>query len=71
MIVYYAMMEQLSSDFVPNHDDENIEECANRLVKVIESCQRSKSIHELLEKAKITLSHEEIINELQRGMISA
>jgi len=71
MIVYYAMMEQLSSDFVPDHDDEIIEECANRLVKVIESCQRSKSIHELLEKAKITLSHEEIINELQRGMISA
>ncbi len=71
MIIYYAIMDQLSSDFAPNHDDEKIEECANHLVEVIEACQKSKSIHELLEKAKITLSHDQIINELQRGMISA
>eukprot|EP00531_Pseudo-nitzschia_arenysensis_P008909 CAMPEP_0116130354 /NCGR_PEP_ID=MMETSP0329-20121206/8425_1 /TAXON_ID=697910 /ORGANISM="Pseudo-nitzschia arenysensis, Strain B593" /LENGTH=1905 /DNA_ID=CAMNT_0003624707 /DNA_START=271 /DNA_END=5988 /DNA_ORIENTATION=+ len=71
MIIYFAIMDQLSSDFAPNHDDEKIEECSNRLVGVIEACQKSKSIHELLEKAKITLSHEQIINELQRGMIAA
>jgi len=71
MIVYYAIMDQLSSDFAPDHDDEKIEECANRLVEVIEACQKSKSIHELLEKAQITLSHDQIISELQRGMMSA
>jgi len=71
MIVYYAILDQLSSDFAPNHDDEKIEECANRLVEVIETCHKSKSIHELLEKAKITLSHDQIINELQRGMMAA
>ena len=71
MIVFYAMMDQLSSDFVPNHDDEKIEECANRLVDVIQACQKSKSIHELLEKAKISMSHEKIIKELQRGMMAA
>mmetsp|Transcript_37080 Transcript_37080/g.41421 ORF Transcript_37080/g.41421 Transcript_37080/m.41421 type:complete len:1925 (+) Transcript_37080:80-5854(+) len=68
MIVYYAILDQLSSDFTPNCDDVSIEECASRLVEVIESCQKSKSIHELLEIAKITSTHEEIINELQRGM---
>ena len=68
MIVYYAILDQLSSDFTPNCDDVKIEEYANRLVEVIESCQRTKSIHELLEIAKITIPHEEIINELQRGM---
>lgn len=71
MIMYYAIMDQLSSDFAPNHDDEKIEECANRLVEVIERCQKSKNIHELLKNAKVTLSHNEIINELQRGMVSA
>ena len=68
MIVYYAILDQLSSDFTPNCDDVSIEECASRLVEVIESCQKSKGIHELLEIAKITSTHEEIINELQRGM---
>jgi hypothetical protein len=68
MIVYYAILDQLSSDFTPNCDDVKIEEYANRLVEVIESCQQTKSIHELLEIAKITIPHEEIINELQRGM---
>lgn len=71
MIVFYAIMDQLSSDFAPNHDDEKIEECANRLVDVIQACQKSKSIHELLENAKVTMSHEKIIKELQRGMMSA
>ena len=71
MIVYYAILDQLSSDFAPNHDDEKIEECGNRLVEVIETCHKSKSIHELLETAKITLSHDQIINELQRGMMAA
>lgn len=54
MIVFYAVMYQLSSDFAPNHDVKKIEECANRLVDVIQACQKSKSIHELLEKAKVT-----------------
>ena len=71
MVVFYAIIDQLSSDFAPNQDDEKIEECGNRLVDVIRTCQKSKSIHELLEKAKITMSHEKIINELQRGMMAA
>ena len=71
MVVFNAIMDQLSSDFAPNQDDEKIEECGNRLVDVIRTCQKSKSIHELPEKAKITMPHEKIINELQCGMMAA
>jgi len=71
MVIYYAIIDQLSSDFAPDYDDEKIEECANRLVEVIKTCQECKTIHELLEKAKITIPQDEIINELQRGMVSA
>jgi hypothetical protein len=71
LVVYYAMMDQLSSDFTPNMDDVAIEDCANRLLEVIESCQKAKNVHELLEKAKITLPPEEMIHELNRGMTSA
>jgi hypothetical protein len=72
MIVFYAMMDQLSLDFVLNiMDDVQVEECANRLVQVIEGCHRAKNIHELLRKAKVTLAHDDIIDELQKGMISA
>jgi hypothetical protein len=70
-IVFYAMMDQLSLDFTPTLDDEAVEEAATRLAEVIETCQKSKDIHELLEKAKVTLSHSEIMNELQRGMMGA
>jgi len=70
-VVYYAIMDQLSADFSPSLDDQAIEEAANRLVEVIEECQRSKGIHELLEKAHVTLSHSDILKELQRGMVAA
>jgi hypothetical protein len=69
--VFFAMMEQLSSDFTPNLDDSSIEDAANRMVHVIESCKQSKNIHELLETAKVTLPHNEIIKEFQGGIIAA
>ena len=71
MIVYFAILDQLSSDFAPNYDDEKIEESADHMVEVIEACHKSKNIHELLQKAKINLPQDQIINELQRGMMSA
>ena len=71
MIVYFAILDQLSSDFAPNYDDEKIEESADHMVEVIEACHKSKNIHELLQKAKINLPQDQIINELQRGMMAA
>jgi hypothetical protein len=71
MITLYAILDQLSSDFVVNMNDEIVDASAARLAETIFSCQKSKSIHDLLEKAKVTLDHEEIIEELQKGMVSA
>jgi hypothetical protein len=71
MVVYYAIMDQLSSEFVLNMEDSKVEESANKLVDVIENCQRAQSIQELLRRANVALGQDEIIDELQRGMISA
>lgn len=70
-IVLYAMMDQLSSDFTPSLDDQSIEDSANRLSTTIESCQRSKNIHELFQRANVNLSEGDIMKELQRGMTAA
>jgi hypothetical protein len=71
MITLYAILDQLSSDFVVIMNDEVVEASAARLAETIEACQRSRSIHDLLQRAKVTLDHEEIIEELQKGMVSA
>lgn len=71
MIVYFAMMDRLSEDFVLSLDDSKVEELANRLVQVINDCQACKNIHELLQKARITLEPDEIMEELQKGMMAA
>ena len=70
MIVYFAIMDQLSSEFVVNMDDSKVEESSRRIVENIESCQRAKSIQELLAVARVTIDHDEIIGELQKGMIA-
>ena len=71
MIVFYAMMDQISIDFVVNMDDSKVEANAVNLCQVIEDCRRCKNIKDLLNKAKVTLSEDEIIDELQKGMMSA
>lgn len=68
MIIYYAILDQLSSDFTPSCDDVKIKECASRLVEVIESCHKSKSIHELLEISKVTLDRDSILQAFNDGL---
>jgi len=71
MLTLYAIFDQLSSDFVVGMDDQAVEASASRLAEAAETCQKSKDIHELLQRAKVTLDHEEIIEYLQKGMVSA
>jgi hypothetical protein len=71
MITLYAIFDQLSADFVVNMSDEAVAESAARLTYKIEGCQKATGIYELLEKAKVALDHEAIIEELQRGMCHA
>lgn len=71
MLVYFAMMDQLSRDFVLHMDDCKIEDCSNRLVQVIQDCHSAKSIRELLGKANVSMDDDAIMDELQKGMLSA
>jgi hypothetical protein len=71
MITLYAIVDHLSAEFSLAMEDIQIQESAERLVYAIEECQRSKSIHELLDKAKVTMDHEEMMEYLQKGMIVA
>ena len=71
MIIYYAIMDQLSSEFCLTMDDVQIQESAERMANVITECQRARSIQELFRRANITMSHDDIIAFLQKGMVVA
>ncbi len=71
MIVYLAMMDRLSDDFVLSLDDTQVQELANRLVEVIHDCHACKNIHELLRKARVNMDNDEVLEELQKGMMAA
>ncbi|KAL3926444.1 MAG: hypothetical protein SGBAC_013471 [Bacillariaceae sp.] len=71
MIVFYAIMDQVSSDFCLNMDDAKVEDCGDRLAQVIQDCQGASSIQDLLQKARVQLDQNDIIQELQRGILSA
>jgi hypothetical protein len=71
MIVYFAMMDQLSNDFVLTLDDGKVDDFANNLVDVINGCNGCKTIRELLRKARVDMGDDEIIDELQKGMMAA
>ena len=72
MVTFYAIMDQLSAEYIPSMgmNDVQVEESAQRMVVTITECQRSRSIHELLRKANVTMDHDEIIELLQKGMVS-
>lgn len=73
MVTYYAILNQLSSEFSISADDVQINESAQRLEEVIHKCQRSKNIHELLRNLNLTftINHDNLIDLLQRGMVAA
>lgn len=71
LITLYVIMDQLSSDFTLQLDDLQIEENAQRLVRRIDACRSAKNIYELLQKAELNFTHDEIIDLLQRGMVAA
>lgn len=72
MMTLYAILDQLSESFVLNMKDPEIEETADKIVKVLEKCHKAKGIRELLETCNATfLDEDEILDDFQRGMISA
>lgn len=71
MITLYAILDKLSSVFVVNMSDELVEQSVIQVVKKVEDCQKTKNIYELLEVADIDMKPNEIIDELQKGLVSA
>jgi hypothetical protein len=71
MITLYAIFDYMSLVYVPDMTDEMIKESAEGLVKHVEDCQKAKGIHDLLRKAGVKLDNDSIIEELQKGMVSA
>jgi hypothetical protein len=71
MVTLYVIFDALSSVYVPCLTDEMIEESSALMVKRVEECQAARGIHDLLRKAGITLDHDRIMDDLQKGMISA
>ena len=71
MITFYAVVDQLSAEFNLLQEDIDIGHSAERLVHCVEECQRAKSIHDLLDKAKVIMDHDEMMEYLQKGMVVA
>lgn len=71
MITLFAILDYISLAYVPNMTDEMIKESAEVLVKHAEDCQKAKGIHDLLRRAGVKLDNDRIIEELQKGMMSA
>jgi len=71
MITLYAIFDQLSTDFVPNMDDESVEKSAERLVETLEKCHKAGSIHDLLIQADVKMDHSTILEEIESGIALA
>jgi hypothetical protein len=69
MITLFAILDQLSAEFTQTMDDNQIEASSQRMVQVIEESQASRSIQELLRKAKVPFDNGQLISLLQRGMV--
>lgn len=68
MVIFYAVLHQMSKVFTIDMDDEKIEACSERVVGVIESCQKAEDIRSLISLANITLDDTSIVEELESGM---
>jgi hypothetical protein len=73
MITLFGILDSLSDNFTVNIQDTDIEEAAERIVKLLEECQRAKGIRELLDicNADSLLDHEAILEDFQKGMMAA
>jgi hypothetical protein len=68
MITFFAMIDQISKDFSISMEDEIVEESAERLVHVIEGCQKASDIRSLLSTAEVSLNDSKILKEFNAGM---
>lgn len=70
MITLYAVLDQLSKEFVVNDDDESTEATSERLAAKLESCYKAGDIEELLQVAEVTMSRDLICKYFEKGCTS-
>ena len=71
MITLYAIFDTLSAVFVVNMSDELVEQSVVHIVKKVEDCQRTKNIHDLLLTANVDMEDVQILEEFQKGLLTA
>lgn len=69
MITLYAILDALSKEFVVNDTDENTLESSERLASTLESCLKADCIVDLLNRAKISMSHDAICKYFEKGLV--
>ncbi len=71
MLTFYAIMNEISSAFVQNMEEEKVEECAERIVHVVGLCQKAENVNALLGVTNIKLDKSKILEEIIIGVKSA
>ena len=68
MITLFASFDQLSKDFTLKMEDEQVEESAERLVHIVEQCQKADNIRSLLSIVNISMDDTKIIEQIDAGI---
>ena len=67
MITLYAILDQLSKDFVVDNCDEKTSESSERLASKLDSCYKADDIQELLRVAEIGVGNDVICKYFENG----
>jgi hypothetical protein len=70
MITLYAVLDQLSKDFIVDNCDLKTSESSERLALTLDSCYKANDIHELLRIADIGLGNDAICKYFEKGATS-
>lgn len=71
MLTFYAVLDQISKDFVLGMEDEKVEESAERIVYVVGQCQKADDMKSLLSATGVTLDDNKIMDEIIAGIHTA
>ncbi len=70
MITLYAVLDQLSKDFIVDNCDRKTSESSERLALTLDSCYKANNIHELIRIAGIGIGNDAICKYFEKGATS-
>lgn len=71
MLIYFAFMDRLSTEFSSTMEDHSVYESSERIAPAISECHRCKGLRELLRLTNVGLSDDEIMEYFQKGIMAA